>query len=153
MIGGRRKDSTRRLSGLREAEIMVEVVEGSTTEVGVEATTKEPKDTVEVDMAEKDRVWVNEDLEVTTTIGDSESVDMLGGEEALMVAREVTGCRGDLEIKMIDEGTKIGEDTKVGEVTTTEKVEWTDLDRGVVGTQEEVVEIKVLVSGGLTGEV
>merc|ERR1719431_947253 len=76
MIGGRRKDSTRRLSGLREAEIMVEVVEGSTTEVGVEATTKEPKDTVEVDMAEKDRGWVNEDLEVTTTIGDSESVDM-----------------------------------------------------------------------------
>merc|ERR1719431_2137216 len=110
MIGGRRKDLTRRLSGLREAEIMVEVAEGFTIEVGVEATTKEPKDTVEVAMVEKDRGWVNGDLEVTTTIGDSESVDMLGVEEALMVAREVTGCRGDLEIKMIDEGTKIGEE-------------------------------------------
>merc|ERR1719431_1204547 len=76
MIGGRRKDSTRRLSGLREAEIMVEVVEGSTIEVGVEVTTKEPKDTVEGDMAEMDRGWVNEDLEVTTMIEDLESVDM-----------------------------------------------------------------------------
>jgi len=41
---------------------------------------------------------------------------------------------------------------KVSEVTTTEKVEWIDLDRGVEGTPEEVVEIKELVSGGHTGE-
>ena len=62
---------------------------------------------------------------------------------------------------MIDEVTKIGEegmltdegDTVETEVTKTEKAEWTDLDRGVGGTQEEAVEIKVLVSGGLTGYV
>merc|ERR1719309_171453 len=51
-IGGRRRGSTRRRSELREAGTMVEVVEGSTTEVGVEATIKEPRDTVEVVMAE-----------------------------------------------------------------------------------------------------
>merc|ERR1719431_862843 len=128
MIGGRRKGSTRRRSELREAETMVEVVEGSTTEVGVEAITKEPKDTVEVDMAEKDRGWVNVGSEVITTIGDSESVDMVGGGEDSMVAREVTGCPGDLvEIKTIDEVMKRGEevmqigeeDTKASEVTTT----------------------------------
>merc|ERR1719369_2550629 len=114
-------------------------------------------------MAEMDRGWVNEGLEVITTIGDLESVVMSGGEEDIMVVREVTGCRGDLvEIKMIDEVLKIGEegmltdegDTRVNEVTTTEKGEWIDLDRGgVEGTQEEMVEIKVLVLGGRTGEV
>merc|ERR1719369_93789 len=114
-------------------------------------------------MAEMDRGWVNEGLEVITTIGDLESVVMSGGEEDTIVAREVTGCRGDLvEIKMIDEVLKIGEegiltdevDTRVNEVTTTEKGEWIDLDRGgVEGTQEEMVEIKVLVLGGRTGEV
>ena len=42
-------------------------------------------------------------------------------------------------------------DTRASEVTTTGMVEWTDLDRGVEGMQD--VEIKVLVSGGLTGYV
>merc|ERR1719233_1412084 len=78
-------------------------------------------------MAEMDRGWVNEGLEVITTTGDLESV-MSGGEEDIIVAREVTGCRGDLvEVKMIDEVLKIGEegmltdegDTRVNEVTTT----------------------------------
>jgi len=44
-------------------------------------------------------------------------------------------------------------DTRAREVTTIEKAEWKDLDREVEGTQEEAVEIRVLVSGGLTGEV
>ena len=59
-----------------------------------------------------------------------------------------------METKVIDEDSKIGEgDTMVGEVTTIEKVEWTDLDRGVEGTLEEEVVIKVLVSGGRIGYV
>merc|ERR1719153_653476 len=44
-------------------------------------------------MPEMVRGWVNEGLEVTTTIGDSESVVMLGGEEDIVVAKEDTGCR------------------------------------------------------------
>merc|ERR1719376_25046 len=105
-------------------------------------------------MPEMVRGWVNEGLEVTTTIGDLESMVMLGGEEYIVVAKEDTGCRGDLvEIKMIDEVTKIGEkgiltdegDTRANEVTTIEKADSIDLDRGVEGMQEEVVEIKVLV--------
>merc|ERR1719369_1642761 len=50
----------------------------------------------------------------------------------MVVAKEDTGCQGDLvEIKMIDEVTKIGEegiltdegDTRSNEVTTTEKAD------------------------------
>merc|ERR1719430_1618703 len=113
-------------------------------------------------MPEMVRGWVNEGLEVTTTIGDLVSVVMLGEEEDIVVAREDSGCRGDLvEIKMIDEVTKIGEegmltdegDTRANEVTTAEMADWIDLDRGVEGMQEEVVEIKVLVLGGRTREV
>merc|ERR1719315_529422 len=61
-------------------------------------------------MPEMVRGWVNEGLEVTTTIGDLESVVMLGEEEDIVVATEDTGCRGDLVvIKMVDEVMKIGE--------------------------------------------
>merc|ERR1719153_403498 len=83
-------------------------------------------------MPEMVRGWVNEALEVTTTIGDLESVVMLGGEEDIVVAREDTGCRGDLvEIKMIDEVMKIGEeglltdegDMRASVVTTIEKAD------------------------------
>jgi len=96
---------------------MVEDVEDSTTEVGVEAITKDPRDTVEVDMAEMDRGWVKEDLVVIMETEDLESEAMLGGEEYIMevktrtVDKEVTGCRGDsVETKMIDEVLKIGEE-------------------------------------------
>jgi len=95
---------------------MVEVVEGSTTEEGVEAITKDPMDTVEEDMAEMDREWVKEGLEVTTGRGDLDPVVMLGVEEDIMevktrmVDKEVTGCRGDSVVtKMIDEVSKTGE--------------------------------------------
>jgi len=95
----------------------VEDVEDSTTEVGVEAITKDPRDTVEVDMAEMDRGWVKEDLVVIMETEDLESEAMLGGEEYIMevktrtVDKEVTGCRGDsVETKMIDEVLKIGEE-------------------------------------------
>jgi len=94
----------------------VEDVEGSTTEVGVGATIKDPRDMVEVDMAEMDRGWVKEDLEVTMETGDLESVVMSGGEVDIMEVKtrmedkEVIGCLGDLvETKMIDEVSKIDE--------------------------------------------
>merc|ERR1719193_753913 len=64
-------------------------------------------------MAEMDRGWAKEGLEVITGIGDLEPVVMLEEEEDIMEARtrmvdkEVTGCRGDsVEIKMIDEVSK-----------------------------------------------
>jgi len=94
---------------------MVEDVEDSTTEVGVEATTKDPRVTVGVDMAEMVRGWDKEDLEVTMETEGLESVVMVGVEEVIMEVKtrtvdKVTGCRGDLVETMIDEVSKTGEE-------------------------------------------